>query len=77
MYVDRPWTTRQPQRVGPAIEAEQAARLRDRRAGAEFGRRISVPKKAAETTDNVIYPLPDAIRDDATLGAVCDARREV
>jgi methylmalonyl-CoA mutase, N-terminal domain len=32
-YVDRPWTTRQPRRVGPAIEAEQAARPPDRRAG--------------------------------------------
>jgi methylmalonyl-CoA mutase, N-terminal domain len=70
----------QPLRVDPAIEAEQAARLarlRDRRDAAEFGRRISALKKAAETADNVLYPLRDALRADATLGEVCDALREV
>ena len=77
MRVDRPWTTRQPQRAGPAIAAGPAARLPDRRAGAEFGRRISVPKKAPETADNVTYPLRDALCADATLGEVCDAIREV
>src|ERR1700689_2022416 len=76
-YVDRAWTTRQPRCVGPVIEAGQAARLPDRQGGAEFGRRVFVPKKAAETADNVIYPLPDAIRDGATLGEVSDAQREV
>jgi methylmalonyl-CoA mutase, N-terminal domain len=70
----------QPLRGDPAIEAEQAARLarlRDRRGAAEFGRRISALKKAAETADNVLYPLRDALRADATLGEVCDALREV
>jgi methylmalonyl-CoA mutase, N-terminal domain len=69
-----------PLRVDPAIEAEQAARLarlRDRRDRAEFGRRISALKKAAESADNVLYPLRDALRADATLGEVCDALREV
>jgi methylmalonyl-CoA mutase N-terminal domain/subunit len=76
-YLDRPWTTLQPRRAGPAIEAEQAARRPHRRAWAEFSPRISTSKKAAETADNVIYPLPDVIRDGATLGEVCDAQREV
>ena len=70
----------QPLPVNPAIEAEQAdrlTRLRDGRDAAEFGRRISALKKAAETADNVLYPLRDALRADATLGEVCDALREV
>jgi methylmalonyl-CoA mutase N-terminal domain/subunit len=36
-----------------------------------------VLKKAAETADNILYPLRDALRADATLGEVCDALREV
>jgi methylmalonyl-CoA mutase, N-terminal domain len=70
----------QPLRVNPAIETEQAdrlTRLRDGRDAAEFGRRISALKKAAETADNILYPLRDALRADATLGEVCDALREV
>ena len=70
----------QPLRVDPAIEAQQGARLarlRERRDRPEFGRRISALKKAAETADNVLYPLRDALRADATLGEVCDALRDV
>jgi len=70
----------QPLRVDPSIEAEQAeklARLRERRDKAAFGRGISALKSAAESTDNVLYPLRDALRAGATLGEVCDALREV
>jgi methylmalonyl-CoA mutase, N-terminal domain len=70
----------QPLRVDPSIEAEQAerlARLRERRDKAAFGRTINALKKAAESADNVLYPLRDALRAGATLGEVCDALRDV
>jgi methylmalonyl-CoA mutase N-terminal domain/subunit len=70
----------QPLRVDPDIEAEQAAkldRLRGQRNQAAFGRAIGALKKAAAGPENVLYPLRDALRADATLGEVCDALREV
>jgi len=69
-----------PLRVDPSIEAEQAeklARLKAQRNKAAFGRSIASLKKAAESADNVLYPLRDALRADATLGEVCDALRDV
>jgi methylmalonyl-CoA mutase N-terminal domain/subunit len=66
--------------VDPALAAEQAAKLaglRERRDAASFGQAISVLKSAAEGTGNVLYPLRDALRADATLGEVCDALRDV
>src|SRR5271166_5352329 len=66
--------------VDPALAAAQAAKLagvRDRRDQTAFGRTISALKSAAEGTDNVLYPLRDALRADATLGEVCDALRDV
>jgi methylmalonyl-CoA mutase N-terminal domain/subunit len=69
-----------PLRVDPSIEAEQAAklaRLKEQRDKAAFARGIAALKSAAENTDNVLYPLRDALRADATLGEVCDALRDV
>jgi methylmalonyl-CoA mutase N-terminal domain/subunit len=70
----------EPLTPNPAIEAEQAARLADirsRRDAAEFSRRISELKETAEGTGNVLYPLREALRAEATLGEVCDALRDV
>ncbi len=70
----------QPLRVDPSIEAEQAARLaalREHRDAAAFGRAISALKWAAAGTDNVLYPLRDALRAGASLGEACDALREI
>jgi methylmalonyl-CoA mutase N-terminal domain/subunit len=70
----------QPLRVDPAIEAEQAARLarvRKERDPEPHRRAISALKSAAGGTENVLYPLRDALRADATLGEVCDALRDV
>jgi methylmalonyl-CoA mutase, N-terminal domain len=69
-----------PLRFDPSIEAEQAAklaRLKEQRDKAAFARGIAALKSAAESTDNVLYPLRDALRADATLGEVCDALRDV
>jgi methylmalonyl-CoA mutase N-terminal domain/subunit len=70
----------QPLRVDPAIEAAQAARLarlRGERDREPVARAISALKSAAEGAGNVLYPLRDALRADATLGEVCDALRDV
>jgi methylmalonyl-CoA mutase N-terminal domain/subunit len=70
----------EPLRVDPSIEAEQSGRLatlREQRDSDAFRRAISALKSAAEGTDNVLYPLRDALRADATLGEVCDALRDV
>ncbi|HYZ56904.1 MAG TPA: methylmalonyl-CoA mutase family protein [Streptosporangiaceae bacterium] len=69
-----------PLSVDPSIEEEQAqrlARVRSRRDGAAFSKRISDLKAAAEGTGNVLYPLREALRAGATLGEVCDALRDV
>jgi methylmalonyl-CoA mutase N-terminal domain/subunit len=70
----------QPLRGDPSIEAAQAARLarlREARDQAAANRAVSALKTAAEGTGNVLYPLRDALRADATLGEVCDALRDV
>jgi hypothetical protein len=90
MYVDRPPAMRQyadsgeepcrPPRFDPALEAEQAAwlaTLRERRDDTAVGRALSALKSTAEGTENVLYPLRDALRAECTLGEVCDALRDV
>jgi len=70
----------QPLRVDPSIEAAQAARLnrlRQERAQEPVARALSALKQTAEGSGNVLYPLRDALRADATLGEVCDALRDV
>ena len=70
----------QPLRGDPALAAEQAARLarlREERAKEPLACALSELKSAAEGTGNVLYPLRDALRADATLGEVCDALRDV
>ena len=42
-----------------------------------MARTLSALKTAAEGSENVLYPLRDALRADATLGEVCDALRDV
>ncbi|HEU0132453.1 MAG TPA: methylmalonyl-CoA mutase family protein [Mycobacteriales bacterium] len=70
----------EPLRVDPAIEAEQRARLAALRAGRdddEVAKRLDEVRAAARGTDNVLYPLREALRARATVGEVCDALREV
>jgi methylmalonyl-CoA mutase N-terminal domain/subunit len=38
---------------------------------------LTALKKAAEGTDNVLYPMKGALRARATVGEVCNALREV
>jgi methylmalonyl-CoA mutase, N-terminal domain len=70
----------QPLRVDPAIEraqAERLATLREHRDGAEFIRRIDDLKRAAGNSENLLYPIREALRSRATVGEVCDALRDV
>lgn len=68
----------EPLRVDPAIEAQQAERLTKLRAERDqsaVDAALAHLKKAAEGTDNVLYPMKDALRARATVGEVCNALR--
>ncbi|MFB6713862.1 MULTISPECIES: methylmalonyl-CoA mutase [unclassified Streptomyces] len=70
----------EPLRVDPAIEAQQAARLAKLRAERDQGvvdTALAELRKAAEGTDNVLYPMKAALKARATVGEVCDALRGV
>ena len=69
-----------PLRVDPSIEADQTARLADLRARRDeptVNAALEAMKKAAAGTDNVLYPMKDALRALATVGEVCNALRQV
>ncbi|MFF7156590.1 methylmalonyl-CoA mutase family protein [Streptomyces sp. NPDC008139] len=70
----------EPLRVDPAIEAQQAARLAALRAGRDqdaVDAALAALQKAAQGTDNVLYPMKEALRARATVGEVCNALREI
>jgi methylmalonyl-CoA mutase N-terminal domain/subunit len=70
----------EPLRVDPAIEAQQAARLARLRAERDQPAvevALAALKNAAEGTDNVLYPMKDALRARATVGEVCNSLRGV
>ncbi|MEU8181809.1 methylmalonyl-CoA mutase family protein [Micromonospora sp. NPDC049044] len=70
----------EPLRVDPTIEAAQAerlARLRAERDGAAVTRALAELRAAAEGSDNVLYPMKEALRARATVGEVCGTLREV
>jgi methylmalonyl-CoA mutase N-terminal domain/subunit len=70
----------EPLRVDPAIEEQQAARLaklRSERDQAEVDKHLAALQEAARGSDNVLYPMKDALRARATVGEVCNALREV
>ena len=68
----------EPLRVDPAIEAEQRARLAALRADrGDIAGLLEAVRAAARGSDNVLYPLKEALRARATIGEVCDALRDV
>lgn len=70
----------EPLRVDPAIEEaqrERLARLRAERSNDDVQRHLEALRKAASGSDNVLYPMKDALAARATVGEVCDALREV
>ncbi|HEX7266731.1 MAG TPA: methylmalonyl-CoA mutase family protein [Streptosporangiaceae bacterium] len=77
---EEPGEAYQPLRVDPAIEQDQAerlARLRGARDAGQWQHRITDLKKAAAGSQNVLVPLREALRAQATVGEACDALREV
>lgn len=70
----------EPLRVDPAIEAEQCERLAQLRANRDqsvVDRALEAMQKAAQGSDNVLWPMRDAHAAGATGGEVSDALREV
>ncbi|WP_194912084.1 acyl-CoA mutase large subunit family protein [Catenulispora rubra] len=71
----------EPLRVNPAIEAQQAerlAKLRAERDNAAVTKALDAMKRAAATdTENVLYPMREALAARATGGEVSHALREV
>jgi len=70
----------EPLRVDPAIEAQQAerlAKLRAERDDAAVERHLAALRHAAQGTDNVLFPMKEALRARATVGEVCNALRDV
>ena len=70
----------EPLRVDPSIEADQRERLRvlrEKRDNAAVDRALADLRKAAEGTDNVLYPMREALKELATVGEVSNALREV
>jgi methylmalonyl-CoA mutase N-terminal domain/subunit len=70
----------EPLRVDPAIEEDQRERLRvlrEKRNNTAVDRALSDLRKAAEGSDNVLYPMREALKELATVGEVCNALREV
>ncbi|MFM6852271.1 MAG: methylmalonyl-CoA mutase family protein, partial [Terrabacter sp.] len=70
----------EPLRVDPTIEADQRARLEALRADrdqAAVDAALARLKDAARGTDNVLYPMKEALAARATGGEVAHALREV
>ncbi len=71
----------EPLRVDPEIEArqrERLARLRAERDGRAVEAALGTLRKAAQSpSENVLYPMREALRARATVGEVCGALREV
>jgi len=66
--------------IDPALERgqrERLATLRAERDNDELNARLGDVADAARGTQNLLYPMKDALRARATLGEVSDALREV
>ncbi|MGW2207690.1 methylmalonyl-CoA mutase family protein, partial [Streptomyces sp. NPDC001774] len=58
-------------------QAERLAGLRAERDQAAVDAALAELRKAAEGTENVLYPMKDALRARATVGEVCNALRDI
>jgi methylmalonyl-CoA mutase, N-terminal domain len=68
------------QRMDEALVRKQTERLRDLRSGrdnASVDRALKEVEETARGTENLLYPMRDALRAKATLGEVSDALRRV
>ena len=58
-------------------QMERLAQLRETRDGGAVERALADLKRAAEGSQNLLYPMKEALAELATLGEVSDALREV
>ena len=68
------------QRIDPAVEADQAARvgaLRAARDGAAAQAALAAVQSAARDTTNLVPPIIEAVEARATVGEIADAMRSV
>ena len=66
--------------IDPALQREQIARVkayRDRRDAAAVAARLDDVRNAARGTQNLLPPMREALKADATLGEISDALRDV
>jgi methylmalonyl-CoA mutase N-terminal domain/subunit len=67
-------------RIDPAVERSQCDRLaalRRRRDNTRVERALADLRAACAATDNVMYPILDAVRAGGTLGEICGAMKDV
>jgi methylmalonyl-CoA mutase N-terminal domain/subunit len=67
-------------RIDPALQRgqiEQLTRFKADRDPTLVSQRLEAIRAAARGTENLLYPMRDALRDHATLGEVSDALRDV
>jgi methylmalonyl-CoA mutase N-terminal domain/subunit len=58
-------------------QVERLEELRDSRESAAVEKALADLKESAEGTDNLLYPMKEALGNLATLGEVSDTLREV
>src|SRR5262249_47176366 len=66
--------------IGDSVRAEQAAHLqalRARRSSDNVARCLSALRKTAQTNENLMPGILDAVKAYATLGEICAALRDV
>jgi methylmalonyl-CoA mutase N-terminal domain/subunit len=67
------------QRIDPRIERDQVerlARLRDSRDGAKVQAALDAVREASRGSENLLYPMREALRLGGTVGEVCGVLRE-
>jgi methylmalonyl-CoA mutase, N-terminal domain len=67
-------------RIDPKLEEAQVARLRAVRQGRDgerFSRALRAVEDAARGDGNVVYPILEAVKAEATVGEISDALRQV
>jgi methylmalonyl-CoA mutase, N-terminal domain len=74
---DQPIELLEIDETAAAHQSAKLAALRRRRDNAAVSRSLDALKHAAESTENTMPFLLDAVRAYATLGEICDALRSV
>jgi methylmalonyl-CoA mutase N-terminal domain/subunit len=74
---EKPLETLQIDETVAHRQAERLSKLRADRSKDEVARRLAALRKAAQSTDNLMPYIFDAVKSYATLGEICDAMRDI